>query len=166
MNKKALLAIFEPLWLIVTAIFCGALLYPIFSQIWVKNRYLINWFVFWFIGLTYIRYIVTFKQLLFLKPKPVRWLWFIFNIFIIVFSISQLQHLISIQDSFSLYVYTDIKHHLSVAAEGELLNYIKWLTLLGSVVLFVGVIGYNFMLLKSFWRRSKVQKETTIDLMN
>lgn len=150
-NKVNLLHLLrELLWLGITAMVTYALLYPITSKLdfiyWKVNVFFI------FITLTYFRWSVTFKSLIFLKPSLIRFLLFTVNLSLFIYIGHNLLKVIGIADNFyiedfgfpKVIIYEDMKR--------ELFDYLyKELVFFGSAAL-VTLSAFQLRLIISYWQ--------------
>lgn len=156
---KLNLIILELVWWIIAFALAFAVIYPITSQ--AEYVHTLPNVLIVVLTVTYIRYILTFKKLWFLKNKYLRIGWFIINIYFFIYILNRLEVVSGAIDSFA--VFDLFKHHdLTLTSEKQLIDYISVQYLSFSIASFVGIVGYNIRLLASFWSRSKVKEENKI----
>lgn len=149
----------EFIWLLVSVLFAIGICYPVTLQ--AEYLHLLPNFLIVFLSLNYIRYIVTFKKLWFLKPKAVRVGWFIINIYLFIYLLNRLEVVLTAIDSVAVFE-VFINHTLRISEEAELVEYIKKQYTIFTMASFLGIILFNIRLLVSFWSTSKVKKEKII----
>jgi hypothetical protein len=140
----------ELLWQAITAMVIFAILYPITSKLdyiyWKINVFFI------FITLTYFRWSVTFKSLIFLRPSVLRFLLFTVNLSLFIYIGHNLLKVIGLADNFyiedfgfpKVIIYEDIKR--------ELFDYLyKELVFFGSAAL-ITLSAFQLRLIVSYWQ--------------
>jgi hypothetical protein len=156
---KKLIFAQEVVWWLVSVVLAWAVVYPITSQ--ADFNYAFPNFLIVVLSFNYLRYIITFTKLWFLKPKPVRIGWFLLNMYVFIFILNRLEVALVAVDSYAVYeIFSN--HSLNPNNERNLLKYFESQYVLFSVASFLGIAGYNFRLLASFWSKSKVKKEQII----
>lgn len=157
--KKSNLIVLEIVWWLIAFTLAFAVVYPITSQ--AEYVHILPNVLIVILTVTYLRYILTFKKLWFLKNRYLRIGWFIFNIYLFIYILNRLEVVSGAIDSFA--VFDLFKHHnLTLVSEKQLIDYISVQYLSFSIASFVGIIGYNIRILASFWSRSKVKEENKI----
>ncbi len=143
----------EMLWLTLTAMAVYAILYPVTSKIdfiyWKVNAFFI------FLSLTYFRWSVTFRSLIFLRPAVLRFLLFTINLSLFIYIAHNLQKIIGLADNFyiedfgfpKVIIYEDVKR--------ELFDYLyKEFVFFGSAAL-VTLSAFQIRLIISYWQYYK-----------
>lgn len=157
--KKSNLIVLEIVWWLIAFTLAFAVVYPITSQ--TEYVHILPNVLIVILTVTYLRYILTFKKLWFLKNRYLRIGWFIFNIYLFIYILNRLEVVSGAIDSFA--VFDLFKHHnLTLVSEKQLIDYISVQHLSFSIASFVGILGYNIRILASFWSRSKVKEENKI----
>jgi hypothetical protein len=149
----------ETIWLIVSVLLAYAVCYPITSQ--AEFVPTLPNFLIVILSFTYIRYIVTFRSLWFLKTKNVRVGWFILNMFLFIFILNRLESMLTSVDSYAVFEIFH-SHNLNLTEEKKLLNYFQMQYTLFTVASFLGIAGFNMRILMSFWSKSKVVKQESV----
>jgi hypothetical protein len=156
---KSNLIVLELIWWIIAFALAYAVIYPITSQ--AEYVHILPNMLNVVLSVTYIRYILTFRQLWFLKNRYLRIGWFFFNIYLFVYILNRLEFVTGAINSFA--VFDLFKHHdLTLSSEKQLIDYISVQYSSFSIAAFVGIRGFNIRILGSFWSRSKVKEENKI----
>jgi hypothetical protein len=151
----------EVIWLIITAMVCCAILYPVTQKIDFLY-YRIN-FAFIFITLTYFRWTLTLSSLPFFRPALVRFLVFAVNLSLFIFLMQQEQKLMIFIDDFytedfgfpKVILYDHVKESLFKYLYGELVLFGT-----GSLIM-IGI--FNLRLLFSWWQFYKYKANSLLD---
>lgn len=147
----------EFIWLGFAALAAAAFLFPVVRSI--RYHFLVENALLIILSLTYLRYAITFRDLPWVRPRPVRWIWGFVNILLLIALFFRLQRFTELFESFSLYVFTDVPHDLSIGAEGELLGYIQAQILAFAALFIVSTLALEFRILRSLFRRGRERTE-------
>lgn len=158
---KRFVLVNEVIWLAFALLLAFAVCFPILYQAdyayFVYNALIIC------ISFTYVRYIVTFKSLLFLKSKWIRVFWFIANILLFIFVLNRMENVVRWYDSFAFFEMFQ-NTALSVTQQKNIADYMFTEYVIFSIATFVGIVGYNMRMLASFWANSRVKSVKTINI--
>ena len=150
----------EALWAIATLFVSAMLLFPIWRSI--NYQYSAEHFGLIFLALTYFRYIFFFRQIPFVKPRFIRWIWGFLNIVLFIALIFRLQYYTDLFESFSLYRFTVEPHDLSIQEETTLLYSMRGQILFFTTLLFLSIVGFQFRILQSMFYGNKPTSTETI----
>ena len=157
MKTKINYLIKEFLWLLIAFLVCAIVQFPIYQKI--EYKFLLSNSLIIVASVLYIKSALDFKNLIYLKNKWIRIVFFVVNLFVFISIIPTLQNIIILFDSFTIMSFTDKFVLLSPPTESFLLKYIQNEYLLFSIVTIIGLIIVNILILKSFWNKNYFKKE-------
>lgn len=144
----------ELIWIVAALLVGLAICFPILYQ--AEYRYIGNNLLIALVSVTYIRYIITFKSLTFLKSKWTRFVWFAFNLILFIFVLNRLEYIVRWYDSFAFEMMFQ-NADLTVTQQKSLATYIFREYTILSIATFVSIIGYNIKILASFWSKARLK---------
>ena len=162
LKNKIIQSIFqELLWLTVIVVVCVAFFYPIFQLgtykfLWMNTLYIA-------VFITYTRWVVNFKETMYLQNKWVKIFIFLLNFQLFIFSVNKLQDIIPLWETQSLleYVY-HIQKEISLESTVMYLGYIKNLILLSGISCCAATIFLSARILGSFFTANRLRRKAML----
>ena len=163
MGKKTLYQILiELIWLMIIAISATAILYPICFKAEYKFLFINVFFI--FISITYIRFIVLFKDIALLQNKWFKIFLFLINFHFMIWSAIRLQDMIPIWEGQTIFGYVyQVYHEMSLADRNWLLNYIRNEVLLFGIATILLSAILNARILVSFFRKNSIRSKAMMN---
>ncbi|MGB1248228.1 MAG: hypothetical protein ACPG4Z_05040 [Chitinophagales bacterium] len=155
--KKSHKFLFELVWWLVAFVLAGGVLFPILSQAGYYHTLMTILVI--IVSFTYVRYIIMFKTLFFLRPKWLRMMLLLGNIFLFIFILYWVEYILGTVDAFAI---EDLihNHDLGMMQQKDIMMYVKKLWMFFGVASFIGIIGFNIRLILSFWKKRRVVTKT------
>ena len=151
----------EIIWWLLTACITYAILYPISSKLY--YLYIEIHAAFIFVTLTYFRWSISFRSLLFLRPAWVRFLFFTANLVLFVYFMQYEYKLIAKIDNFFMEDFGFPKTIMYEDVRQELFSYISNTILLFGTGSLITIIAFQLRLIVSYWQYYKHQASRMLE---
>lgn len=141
----------EIIWVLIALIVAAIVQFKIVQTI--DYKFLISNTLVIFISVYYLRAIVDFKNMFFIKNKWLKYFMFAFNLFLFVFLVTRMQKLVVIYDSFTITAYANSFVLLSTDVEAKTIEYIHKEFLFFGIFSLVSIVFFNIKTITSFWKK-------------
>ena len=151
----------ELIWWAITGLLIYALLYPITSKIsytyWLINS------VFMFVALTYFRWCVTFRSLVFLHSNAVRFTIFTLNIILFFYLMQSQMEFIAKLDDFYTEDFGFPKVMIDDVAKRALFEYLNYALILFGTTSLLMITAFQFRIIISYWQLYKYKASRMLE---
>ncbi|MFN8308706.1 MAG: hypothetical protein U0T73_01970 [Chitinophagales bacterium] len=145
----------ELVWWLIAAVATTVVILPIFNKVnyqyWEVNAVIV------FTAILYFLYVIFYRQSLFLRPKWLRFVLFVFNLNFFVFVIRQSQFFISVYDSFTINDLGTLKSAMTFGQMERLYHYFLFETTLGVVTCLAMTAALNARMVHAYWQTAKTR---------
>ncbi len=163
MHKKTQFQLLiELVWMVIIALGCAAILFPIVSKAEYKFT-LINIF---YIAITflYARFFVQFKDIDYLQKKWIRVFIFLINFHFIIYSAIRLQDIVPLWEGQNIFAFVyQLYRDIDLNGRNWLLNYVRNEVMFFGIATIVLSVFLNVKILGSFFGKNSLRKTAMLN---
>jgi len=147
----------EILWWVIGIVVAAFVMYPLYSKMDYNFLYINGLFV--VLAVLYFRYIIFFKQILWLQSLWFRFILFAININLFIYLLRKEQFFMTVYDTFLIQDLGKPFHVLSLSEMEKIYNYFFQEVNIAITACMVLIIVFNIRLILSYWKMAKIRLE-------
>jgi len=156
-KKTQVQLLIELIWLVIIALVCAAILFPIVSKGEYKFTLINSFYV--IITVLYARFFIQFKDIDYLQKKWIRVFIFLINFHFIIYSAIRLQDIVPLWEGQNIFAFVyQLYRDVDLNGRNWLLNYVRNEVMFFGIATIVVSVFLNVKILGSFFGKNSLRK--------